>query len=184
MTRRFHHQSEHGPGPRLILKPQHRLDWRLRAEKHFLAHELTEAAWRVGRALERCLGADGQLDPSYDTIATVAGVSRRSVPRALAQLCSLGLIRKTRRLVTEDGHTRQTSNAYELLTPGAPPPRVLSLPVPAPPRSTINYLESSSATMALGPLPVLDPAAVAARIAAKIAEEKRVWRARLASTRF
>jgi hypothetical protein len=180
--RRFHHESEHGPGPRRPLAPSQRLDWRLRVEKSYLARQMTESAWRLARALERLLGADGELTPSYDTLAAVAGVGRRSVPRALVQLSSLGFVRKTRRLITEDGETRQTSNAYELLVPGSPPPPVLSLPAPRTSRA-ISYLDSSSAIVAPRHLPVMDPAARAARFAAKIAEEKVLRRARIGATR-
>jgi len=179
--RRFHHLSEHGPGPRRCLDRQQRLDWRLRAEKSFLAREITEVAWRVARALERLLGPDGQLDPSYETLAAVADVSRRSVSRALPQLYAVGLLRKTRRLVTEGGNTRQTSNAYELLLPAAPPPAALPLPARRVQRA-ISFLDSSSAIVAPLVAPAVSiglPPGWEARVAAKIAAEKQQRRARL-----
>jgi hypothetical protein len=103
-----------------------------------------------------------------------------AVEQALKDARALGLLDWDRRLVRNGWRAEQTSNAYVLMVPveGGPPPAT-----PAPFKSI--KLESSFTVVAtVAALPVLDPAAVAARIAAKIAEEKRVWRARLASTRF
>jgi hypothetical protein len=76
--------------------------------------------WKIALAMERMLGDDGQLDPTYETIAAESGVPLRTMARKLQHLRQVGLLNWQRRLVTEDGHTRQTSNAYELLTPTEP----------------------------------------------------------------
>ena len=181
---RFHHDSEHGPGPRERLDHGQRLDWRRRIERSACADRITKAAWKVALALERMLGGDGQLDPSYETIAAAGNVGRASVKRALDQLRDLGLLAWTRRLVTDrHGRTRQTSNAYRLLLPAA------SLPSPSLParrslaRQAKNFLESFSLIARRGAAPLAalaglppPPPGQAARMAAKFAEERRKTR--------
>jgi hypothetical protein len=62
-------------------------------------------------ALLKRLRADGQCDPSQDTLATDTGVSSRNMRRATATLYDLGLLRWQTRLIRAE----QTSNAYELV---------------------------------------------------------------------
>ncbi|HWG80746.1 MAG TPA: hypothetical protein VN681_13270 [Stellaceae bacterium] len=157
-----------------------RLAWRKQIDRSWEGGRITSVACKVARALERMLGGDGQLDPAYETIATVANVGRASVKRALDQLRDLGVLAWTRRLTTDrHGHTRQTSNAYRLLLPAAP------LPSPSLParlaRQGKSYLESFSiiARQYVTPLAALagllppPPPGQAARMAAKFAEERR-----------
>jgi hypothetical protein len=87
--------------------------------------------------LFRCLGRDtGRLDPSYDTIARLARISRSSVARGLKALRAAGVIHWQRRSRdrVEDGRfiLEQDTNAYAVLPssmwrgfrarPAAPPP--------------------------------------------------------------
>jgi hypothetical protein len=115
--RKFHHESIHGTGPRRPLDRAARLAWRQLLQAAVLAGRLDDAAWRIGIALITMLGADGRLDPSYDTIAATAKVPRRTVARRLIELADAGMLRWARRLETVGGHTRQTTNAYELTMP-------------------------------------------------------------------
>jgi hypothetical protein len=114
-------------------------------------------------------------------LAVDAGVGESTVERALADAKAIGLLDWDRRLVRTRWRAEQTSNAYVLLVPGKgqqgqeqarPPP-------PAPHFKSIN-LESCStvAVTVAGPLPGWE-----ARFAAKIAEERRLWQARIAANR-
>ena len=88
-----------------------------------------------------CLNyATGRLDPSYETIARLACISRRSVARGLQALREAGVLTWVRRCVEGMKNGRftleQESNAYGLVPPAqwrgfaAPPP------VPAPEAGT------------------------------------------------
>jgi hypothetical protein len=89
-------------------------------QRQLLGGVIDGAEWKIALAMERMLGDDGQLDPSYEMIAAASGVPVRTVARKLPHMREIGLLNWERRLVTENGHTRQTSNAYELLTPTEP----------------------------------------------------------------
>jgi hypothetical protein len=65
------------------------------------------------------LGADGQCDPTHDTLAGDAGCKSGTVRRALDTLKGLGLVLWVTRLVRAGWRAAQTSNAY-LLTIGDP----------------------------------------------------------------
>ena len=56
--------------------------------------------------------------PSYQTLADDSGMSRRSVIDYMAGFEQMGLITKQRRVIEEDGKTRNTSNEYRF-TAGA-----------------------------------------------------------------
>jgi hypothetical protein len=91
-------------------------------QQHRAARRLTADYVAVGEALLRRLGADGQCDPSYDTLAADTGSCDRTARRATAAMRDLGLIRWERRLVRRGWRSEQTSNAYELV-PTAVAPR-------------------------------------------------------------
>lgn len=64
----------------------------------------------------------GRCDPSYETLAAEAGVSRASVHQALLRLEQVGLLVRERRMIrvrTADGRVglRQTSNQYHFQPP-------------------------------------------------------------------
>lgn len=119
MSRRFHHESIFGPGPRQPLDRNQRERWRFLINAHHLAGRLTRAARDVGRELLKRLGADGQCDPSQATLAADTGCTERTVRDALRSLRSLGLLNWVRRLVRDGSRVEQTSNAY-VLTPSNP----------------------------------------------------------------
>jgi len=75
---------------------------------------------RVGLALLKRLGTDGQCDPCYDTLGADAGCSARTARRATASLRDLGLLSWQCRLTRTEWRAEQTSNQYELLTTAAP----------------------------------------------------------------
>lgn len=56
----------------------------------------------------------GLCDPAAQTIAKAAGVSVRTVFRALARLRASGLLTRIRRVKIENGRAVQTSNRYEV----------------------------------------------------------------------
>lgn len=56
----------------------------------------------------------GRCEPMAETIAAAAGVSVRTVWRALARLRSSGLLTRIRRCKIEGGRAVQTSNRYEI----------------------------------------------------------------------
>jgi hypothetical protein len=102
-------------------------------------------------------------------------VGESTVERALADAKALGLLDWDRRLVRTSWRAEQTSNAYVLLVPGqgAPPPD------PPRPFKSIKLESYSTVAVTVAALPVMDPAAQQARIAAKWAEERRLRQARL-----
>lgn len=72
-------------------------------------------------ALLRRLGADGQCDPGYDTLAADARCSARTARRATATMLRLGLLHWQRRIVRAGWRAEQTSNAYVLIATAAEP---------------------------------------------------------------
>ena len=106
----------------------------MEAERH--AGNLPAEQANVGKALLKRLGADGQCDPSYATLAADSGTSARTVGRAVHRLRELKLLAWEQRVVRRPwpaggkGATRaeQTSNAYLFLLPTEP----IAAPVPRP----------------------------------------------------
>lgn len=121
MPRKWHRNSEFGPGPRVPLDRERRAQWRARLDIFRRAGRLTADHVEVGRALLRRLGEDGRCDPSHATLAADAGESERTVRRALHAMASCGLLSWVRRLVRDRWRAAQTSNAYRLLVQAAQP---------------------------------------------------------------
>jgi hypothetical protein len=120
--RPWHRGSVFGDGRRVPLDRERRARFRFLLNAHHRGGGITRAARDVGEALLRRLGADGQCDPSYDTLAGDAGCSARTARRATASMRALGLVRWTTRLVRAGWRAEQTSNAYELVPSAATPP--------------------------------------------------------------
>lgn len=118
--RPWHRGSVFGDGRRRPLDRNARARWRYLLSAHYRAGRLPAKQERVGLALLKRLGADGQLDPSYDTLGADAGCSARTARRATASLRDLGLLSWQCRLVRSDWRAEQTSNQYELLMTAAP----------------------------------------------------------------
>jgi hypothetical protein len=110
-----------GPGRRRPLDRNQRARFGFLARAHARAGRLSAKAEWVALALLKRLGADGQCDPTHDTLAAHAGCDGRTVRRALASMRQLGMVRWQNRLVRTGWRAEQTSNAYELL-PSAPLP--------------------------------------------------------------
>jgi hypothetical protein len=118
--RRWHGNSLYGLGPRCPRDRNERARIRYLLDQHFRAGRLPAVQEKVGNALLRRLGTDGQCDPTYDTLGADAGCSGRTARRATARMRELGLVDWQCRLVrTEDG-ARQTSNQYVLFTSAEP----------------------------------------------------------------
>jgi hypothetical protein len=114
MPRRWHHDSEFGPGLRSPRDREWRAQWKARIGFLRRAGKLTALHAEIALALARRMGADGRLDPALATIATDAAAGCRTVQRALARLSELGLVRWVRRLIRDGSFCSQTSNSYEL----------------------------------------------------------------------
>ena len=113
--RPWHRGSLFGAGPRRPLDREQRARFRFLLGAHARANRLPSKQEKVGMALLRRLGVDGQCDPSQDTLAQDSGTSCRTVRRATATLRELGLLRWRNRLVRAGWRAAQTSNAYELV---------------------------------------------------------------------
>jgi DNA-binding transcriptional MocR family regulator len=146
----FHAHSLFGAGPRRPLTTGERALWLARLDIARRTHRITLGHEQVARALLKRLGVDGRLDPSQESLARDAGLSERTVRRALRALADAGLLTWQRRLVRDGWRCRQTSNAYCLVPEGP------ALPQP-PPRKT--YMRGSTATLsAAAPPPAPLPA--------------------------
>lgn len=125
--RPWHRGSLFGAGARRPLDRNQRARFRYLLNAHTRAHRLTDKHEKVGLALLKRLGTDGQCDPAQATLAEDAGCDERTVRRANDRMRELGLISWQRRLARAGWRTEQTSNQYELLTdaqpPVLPPPR-------------------------------------------------------------
>ena len=77
--------------------------------------------FKAASALAAVIGHDGRLDPTHGWIAEKIGVCVKSVTRALRKLRALGFLTWQRRVAVTAGIEHQTSNAYQLLFPEAPP---------------------------------------------------------------
>jgi hypothetical protein len=111
---KFHKDSIFGFGPRVPLDREHRAQFRAKLKLQ------TIAAAEVGRVLVDMLGADGRLDPSYETIATLACVCKDTAVEAVKQLRAFGFLDWTRRMIRgreTGGRVQQSSNAYVLRVP-------------------------------------------------------------------
>jgi hypothetical protein len=115
---RWHRGSLFGDGPRQPLDREKRARFRFlhRAARRLIADYVT-----IGEALLRRLGADGQCDPSYATLAADTGSCDRTARRATAAMRDIGLLRWERRLVRRGWRAEQTSNSYELVPSAVAP---------------------------------------------------------------
>jgi hypothetical protein len=117
---KFHKDSIFGFGPRVPLDREHRAQFRAKLKLQRRPGRLTIAAAEVGRVLVDMLGADGRLDPSYETIATLACVCKDTAVEAVKQLRAFGFLDWTRRMIRgreTGGRVQQSSNAYVLRVP-------------------------------------------------------------------
>jgi hypothetical protein len=119
--RPWHRGSVFGDGRRVPLDRERRARFRFLLHAHARAGRITPKAEWVGLALLKRLGADGQCDPTHDTLAADAACSARTARRATASMRGLGLLRWETRLVRVGWRAEQTSNAYELVPAAAPP---------------------------------------------------------------
>jgi hypothetical protein len=119
--RPWHSPSTFGEGLHCPLDREKRARFRYLLHAHRAARRLTADYVAVGEALLRRLGAGGQCDPCYATLAADTGASTRTVGRATARMRDLGLLRWERRLVRCGWRAEQTSNSYQLM-PTAPLP--------------------------------------------------------------
>jgi hypothetical protein len=115
LSRRWHHDSIFGDGPRVPLDREQRARWKGRIVWLFHLGRVTRACRDVGLAMADFLGADGRLDPSHEAIARRAHAAPRTVRTALACLSRLGVLSWVRRLVRVGDCVAQISNAYVLL---------------------------------------------------------------------
>jgi hypothetical protein len=65
LSRRWHHDSEYGDGPRRPLTREERAQWRGRITWLFHLGQITRATRDIGHAMADFLAADGRLDPSH-----------------------------------------------------------------------------------------------------------------------
>ena len=117
---RFHKDSIFGPGPRVPLDRERKAQFSAKVKLQRRPGRLTIATAAVALVLLDLLGADGRLDPTHATLATLACVSVATVKRALADLKGFGFLDWTRRLIrgADTGwRAAQTSNAYALRVP-------------------------------------------------------------------
>lgn len=113
-SRRWHHGSLYGDGPRRALDREQRARYRYLLTAHRRSRHLTPYAELVGAAVLKRLSAEGRCDPSHDTIAEDVGCCARTVRRALDRLKTLGLLMWQQRIVRSGWRVAQTSNAYLL----------------------------------------------------------------------
>jgi len=115
MSKRFHKDSQFGPGPRHALDREQRAVWRARVNFARRAGRITALQAEAALALLKRLGERGQCDPTHETIAKDAGCKRGTVITALARLRDCGLLTWVRRIVRSGWRCEQTSNAYVLV---------------------------------------------------------------------
>lgn len=126
--RPWRRDSDYAPAPRVPLSREQRTDWYRRVKAEIRAGHLPGKAFQVAEALLACMGPDGLLYPSQETLAGKGRVGVRTVARHVNRMVALGLVEKHRRLVRRPwpgggrGATRveQTSNAYVLTFPSRP----------------------------------------------------------------
>jgi hypothetical protein len=91
--------------------------WFQRVEREHRAGHLSHAAFLVLRKLSGYFGGRDEAWPSHATLAQAAGVSVRSVQRALEAGRGLGLIEWTARRFRAGWRSLQSSNLYRRLMP-------------------------------------------------------------------
>jgi hypothetical protein len=94
--------------------------WFQRVEREHRAGNLSHAALLVLRKLAGYFGSRAEAWPSHATLAQAAGVSVRTVQRALAAAVGLGLITWATRRIRAGWRSLQSSNVYRKLTPTGP----------------------------------------------------------------
>jgi len=146
--RPWHRESVYGDGPRCPRDRNQRARFKYLLEAHGRAGRLPAKQERVGLALLRRLGTDGQCDPGYDTLAEDARCSARTARRATATMRDLGLLYWQRRIVRAGWRAEQTSNAYTLIASAAEP---------APPCAPRSGGQNGRETRTLFDSPLLSP---------------------------
>ena len=178
--RPWHRGSLFGDGPRRALSCGQRRTWEARVEAERHAGNLPAEQANVGKALLKRLGADGQCDPSYATLAADSGTSERTVGRAVHRLRELKLLAWEQRVVRRPwpaggkGATRaeQTSNAYLFLLPTEP----IAAPVPRPVQPRLQLPHCGGQTGRETPLEV-----ILAQLPMRTEAEQREQDARMAA---
>lgn len=128
----WHAHSSFAPAPLRPFTIGDRALFLARVDAARRARRITLAFAEVARALQRRLGPDGRLDPSYDTLAADTGFNVRTIGRAIRGLADACLLTWQRRLVRTGWAARQTSNAYCLVPEGQPLPEQYKPCVPKP----------------------------------------------------
>lgn len=173
---KFHRHSIFGIGPRRPLDREQRARFKFLAKAHRVAGHITADHHDVAEALLRRLGADGQCDPTHETLADDAGCKARTVRRALDRLRGLGLVSWHQRIIRAGWRVQQTSNAY-LLMP-------TTLPNPGPflavqkKRSSLGISRPACPPVAATEIPPASPVELAAARAA-LEARRMVMEARL-----
>src|SRR4051794_35425230 len=122
-----------GTGRRVPLDREQRAQFRAKLQLNRRPGRLTIAAAHIGRILVDKLGADGRLDPSIETLATLAAVDASTVKRALAQLKAFGFLDWMRRLVrnvSTGWRCEQGTNAYVLSVPACEGHSAIAVRIP------------------------------------------------------
>jgi hypothetical protein len=117
--RPWHRTSVFGDGPRTPMCRETRAQYKARLHLNRRPGRLTLAAYDVGMELVAILGADGQCDPSQETLAARCAVHVSTVQRSIKLLAAFGFLTWTRRLARCGSRVWQTSSAYVLTLPGA-----------------------------------------------------------------
>ena len=117
--RPWHGGSVLDAGPRRPLSYGQREQYRRLLDTAARGRSIGAMAERVGRQLVELLGKDGRLDPSYATLARLAGCCEKTARTAVQDLIALGLLRKVTRVVRAGWRLSRHTNAYELLLPAA-----------------------------------------------------------------
>jgi DNA-binding transcriptional MocR family regulator len=118
-----------GEGPRRPLDREQRARFKFLLNLHYRARRVTPKGEKVALALLKRLGADGQCDPTHQTLATDVACDEKTVRRALDRLKSLGLVQWVNRIIRDGWRAAQTSNGYLLV-----PTEVVNLPADRPAR--------------------------------------------------
>lgn len=117
MPNKWRRDSIFGPGRRIPLDREAKAQIRAKLKSARRPGWLTQTGWRIGEYLVRTIGADGQLDPSVETIRIACQCGRSAVFVALKMLKGLGFLAWENRIVRNGWRVDQTSNAYVLSAP-------------------------------------------------------------------
>lgn len=164
--RPWHAGSTFDAGPRQPLTREQRARCRYLLEAHRRAGRISLAHREVGMVLLRRLSVEGRCDPGHITLAHDAGVSPRTVQRALAALKNIGLIQWENRIERIGWQVRQVSNAYRW-NAAAPLPRRLPSRRPfnplarQPSHETVSHRETLFFLIETGSLEALKKARIA-----------------------